>query len=705
MQKKLDTADMRQLILQMNPLQLSILVAIPFVLLFSTMNFTLGLYDLAQIELLMVLTLSGLYWWSKKEASGFLLKNLFVLHPTLLFSFLFLQGGYSDVGFIWSFGFPLIACLSAGSRIGMVWTLIYALIIGLLGFGSEEIGWQKTLYIGLAYLAFSLIAFYTVISREKSELNKELRLFETTTRLKHEEHALETSKISHRGLLDAMPHAIAVFSDGKWIYCNWNAAQLLGVDSVEQMIGSSLFDYVDADDHERLLEHIKHMSESGRSASLSNIRLLRKDNGQGFSGLLHSSPVSLEGKAAFLVSLEDEAEQGRLIEERGSLQAQLEHAQRLESLGVLAGGIAHDFNNLLAAIMGNAELAKDKIGAKSAGAEHIENIIGTCDHAAELCKQMLAYAGKGSYALEVLNLNEMVKSMGKLIRASVSSNISLKMKLDGNLPGLEGDVAQVQQLILNFIVNSAEAIGNEGGEIKLTTGSRYMDRAALEQLYNGTKISEAEYVIIEVRDDGCGMDKAMQARIFDPFFTSKETGSGLGLSAVLGIVRGHRGAIQVFSTPGKGSAFRVYFPSTEQSFKEQQVTTMEVEAWHGDGTVLVVDDDLRVRSVASAFIRKLDFDVITADDGKEGLELFREHHQKLVAVLLDMTMPVMGGVDAMIGMREFDCSIPIIIVSGYSEVEAGTMVAGDRPNAFLQKPFKAKDLKTTLYEVMHEQAD
>ncbi len=362
-------------------------------------------------------------------------------------------------------------------------------------------------------------------------------------------------------------------------------------------------------------------------------------------------------------------------------------------------------NNLLAAIMGNAELARIKVDMQSPAAEHIENIIGSCDHAAELCKQMLAYAGKGSYELEVINLNELIKSMGKLIRASVGSNISLKMKLDGDLPGIEGDLAQVQQLLLNFIVNSADAIGKGTGEIKISTGAKFVMREILDQLYNGKELPEREYVIIEVRDNGCGMDQALQARIFDPFFTTKETGSGLGLSAVLGIVCGHYGAIQLFSEPGRGTAFRVYFPATDQSFKEKIVTTMEVEVWHGDGTVLIVDDDLRVRSVASAFIQNLEFDVLTADDGKEGLALFKEHHKKLVAVLLDMTMPVMGGVDAMIGMREIDRSVPIVLVSGYSETEAGLLVSGDRPNAFLQKPFKAKVLKSTLYEIMREQAD
>jgi len=429
-------------------------------------------------------------------------------------------------------------------------------------------------------------------------------------------------------------------------------------------------------------------------------RLLRKD-GQKIVVKLHSSPVKHEGKEAFLVSAEDMSEQKEYDTEHHHLKEQLEHSQRLESLGVLAGGIAHDFNNLLTAILGNAELARGSLDDKPAVIAHIDNIVGSCDSAAELCKQMLAYAGKGSYEMRVINLNEMVKTMGKLIRASVSSKIALKIKLESNLPGIEGDRAQIQQLILNFIVNSADAIGSESGEIKVSSGVRNMTVEQLSKLFNGSKLTEDEYVVLEVRDTGCGMSTEMQDKIFDPFFTTKETGSGLGLSAVLGIVRGHHGALQVFSTPGKGTAFRVYLPSTKQPYQEKNVSTVEVDAWRGDGKVLVVDDDLRVRNVAKAFVEKLNFDVITAEDGKEGLEIFTQQHDNLVAVLLDMTMPVMGGVDAMAGMREVNANVPVIIVSGYSEVETGALIRGDRPDAFLQKPFKAKALKIVLYEVMH----
>jgi len=691
---------MRHAILTMNPLQLSLLVSIPFVLIFSLINFTQNIYDLGQLEMGMVVSMAALYWWVVKQDKPFLQQNLYILHPAVLFALLFMQGGMSDIGFIWSFGFPFVACLSAGSRTGLVWTIAYAIVITALNALTGGMEWLKLGYIGLGYIAFSLLAIYTVLWREKMQESSQLRLSETTSSLKHEKHLLSDSKISHRSLLDALPHALGVHSEYKWIYCNTAAARLWGADSPEEIIGTSIFDYLHHDDHEKIRQRIEKMAKTGLPAPVTEERLLRK-NGQQTMVKLQSCPVKHEGKQAFLVTAEDISQQKEYDVEHHHLKAQLEHAQRLESLGVLAGGIAHDFNNLLTAILGNAELARGKLDDKQAVIGHIDNIVGSCDNAAELCKQMLAYAGKGSYEMRVINLNKMVKTMGKLIRASVSRNIALKIKLQSDLPGIEGDTAQIQQLILNFIVNSADAIGSASGEIKVSTGVRQMTHKQLGELFNGSELPEDEYVILEVRDTGCGMDKAMQDKIFDPFFTTKETGSGLGLSAVLGIVRGHQGALQVFSTPGKGTAFRVYLPSSTQSFSEKAVSTVEVDAWRGDGKVLVVDDDLRVRNVAKSFVEKMNFDVITAEDGKEGLSVFSKQHNNLVAVLLDMTMPIMGGVDAMAGMRKINANVPVIIVSGYSEVEAGALIRGDRPDGFLQKPFKAKALKAALYEVMH----
>ncbi|WP_231288336.1 ATP-binding protein [Mariprofundus ferrooxydans] len=677
-----------------------LLVALVFVGTFGAVNLMFGFTLLAEVELIMVATLAALIVWNRFDGPLAILKNLFILHPVILFAALFFAGGMSGIGFIWSFGIPFIACMVAGTRAGLIWSLLYAALIAAVSFFSPDFDWLKLLYIGLAYVPFTMIALFTAQSMERVARLKDELLDDTTRLLKHEKHVLSENRGNHRAMLDVMPHAIAVHRDGRWIYCNPAGARLLAADGAEDVIGTSVFDYIHPDDHKQVSDRIRHMSETGRPAPVEEIRLIRRD-GDEITVKLQGGPVVVDGKPAFLVTAEDTSERRQLDQEHNELKAQLEHAQRLESLGVLAGGIAHDFNNLLAAIMGNAELARDMIGGESPADPYIENIVGTCDHASELCKQMLAYAGKGSYELEVLDINEMVRSMGKLIRASVGDNIVLKIKLDPRLPGVEGDLAQIQQLILNFIVNSADAIGTETGEIKLSSGARYMQREALDKLYHGAELPEGEYVVIEVRDNGIGMDPATQTKIFDPFYTTKETGSGLGLSAVLGIVQGHHGAIQLFSAPGKGTAFRVYLPSTEQSVKEQMVTTVEVEAWRGAGSVLVVDDDLRVRSVAASFVEKLDFDVLTADDGREGVEQFRKHHDHLKAVLLDMTMPVMGGAEAMLGMREIDKTVPIILVSGYSEVEAGKLIAGDRPDGFLQKPFKAKALKSVLYEVMH----
>ncbi|MDX8406340.1 MAG: response regulator [Mariprofundus sp.] len=686
--------------IQMQMLNRCLIVAMIFVTIFGVINLISGFILQAEIELAIVLTLAGLLLWGHMGGPLGLLKNLCILHPFILFAILFTTTGGSGIGFIWSFGIPFIACMVAGARIGLIWSLLYAVCLVGMNFYFDVYEWLTLLYISLAYIPFTLIALFTAHSMEQVAQFTSGLLNDASRQLKHGEHMLSDNRASQRALLDAMPYAIGVHRDGRWIYCNPATARLLHADGPEAVIGTSVFEYVATEDHARIHERIEQMFRRGRPAPTTEVQM-RSCNGTSFTARIQSCPVTLDGEPAILVTAENDSEREQQNQEHTGLKAPLEHAQRLESLGVLAGGIAHDFNNLLTAIMGNAELARIKVTETSAAGPHIDQIINTCDHAAELCKQMLAYAGKGTYALEVLNISDMIMSMGKLIRASVSDTISMKIKLDPDLPGVEGDLAQIQQLVLNFIINSADAIGSGSGEIKLSSGVRQLQRHQLDQLYNGTGLPEGEYVVIEVRDNGCGMDKDMQTKIFDPFFTTKEMGSGLGLSAVLGIVRGHHGAIQLFSAPDKGTAFRVYLPSTARAVQEQAITTMEVEAWRGEGAVLVVDDDLRVRTVAACFIEAMDFQVLTADDGKEGVEKFEQHHDNLVAVVMDMTMPVMGGAEAIQAMRRIDSDVPIILVSGYSEVEAGRLITGDRPDAFLQKPFKAKRLKSVLYEVMH----
>ena len=680
-----------------------LLVGVAFVTGFGISNLTHGFHLLGWTELGMTLTLGFAVWWSYHGASLFSLRSITTAHAGLLFFIMFFHGGSSGLGYMWVLGFPFVTCFMLGSRIGLVWTAFYAAAITIYWIagwpesGYLDFAWREMAYMGVVYLAFTLVAYFTTILRERGEKLER----EALIQLKSEADALAESEARYKTLLDTSPNAVGVNRDGKWVYVNPAAAKLFAAKDADEIIGTPILNYVYPDYHAMVVERMQSQQEHNTSLPVVEMKLARL-NAEVFTAEVQSSPVVFEGEASFLVTCVDISERKRYEEERLSLQSQLEHAQRLESLGVLAGGIAHDFNNLLAAILGNVELLKMEVKESEKTGRHFSNVVESCDQAAKLSKQMLAYAGKGNYLLEVLNINKMVRSMSRLIKASVSSHIELRVKLDSGLPCVEGDAAQIQQVILNFIVNGAEAIGEKSGEIKLTTRTVHAKRDFLDTLYNGIHLPEGEYVVIEVKDSGCGIAKDLQSKVFEPFFTTKEMGTGLGLSALLGIVRAHKGAVQLVSELGHGAAFSILIPSTDKPAATRGVDTSEVERWQGEGTVLVVDDDPTVREVASAIVTGFHFEVLTANDGREGVNTFRKHHRKITAVLLDMTMPQLGGIDAMREMREIDASVPIILVSGYSEVSIRSLSSGEQPDAFVQKPFKAKELKKGLYRVLSE---
>jgi len=410
-----------------------------------------------------------------------------------------------------------------------------------------------------------------------------------------------------------------VHRDGQWVYANPSALKLLGAKYFGEIVNLPIMNFVHPDYRNMVLHRIEKMEETNQSMAIVEEKFIRL-NGEVFTVEVGSRPIIFDGKASYMITFRDISKLKRYEDEQKSLQQQLEHAQRLESLGVMAGGIAHDFNNLLAAITGNAELLKDEVKDVAGAQPYMHNIDESCGHAADLCRQMLAYAGKGSYSLEAIDVNALMQSMGRLIRASVSSSVSLKVKLDSQLPMIEGDISQIKQIILNFIVNSADAIGSAEGEIKLSTYTTLVDRTLMSKIYNGLNLSEGKYTVLEVKDNGPGISKAIQEKIFDPFFTTKGTGSGLGLSAVLGIVRAHHGAVQLESEPGKGTMFRVFLPISSQSEPAHVIQTSELNAWKGDGLVLIVDDDETVRKVVKAFMTKFGFETIIATDGREGAD-------------------------------------------------------------------------------------
>jgi CheY-like chemotaxis protein len=378
----------------------------------------------------------------------------------------------------------------------------------------------------------------------------------------------------------------------------------------------------------------------------------------------------------------------------------MQEAQKMESLGILAGGIAHDFNNLLVGIVGNADFALLSEPADSAIRGSLEDIVDASHRAAELTNQMLAYSGKGRFVVGSIDLAQLVADTSRLLEAVISKNARLELDLE-KVPAVEGDATQLRQVVMNLITNGSDALEGGRGTVRLSTRLVDADSQMLSRFHFGETLTEGSYVCFEVTDSGSGMDEATVARIFDPFFTTKFTGRGLGLAAALGIVRAHRGAIEVQSQPGLGTTFRLLLPPVvDELGVRPQSAAPAGEGWHGSGLVLVVDDEPPVLRVLKRLLEQGGFDVLTAGSGREALERFPEHAEKIVAVILDMTMPELDGEETFMALRDLDAGVPIILASGYSESEVRSGFAGDGPNGFLQKPFTSESLVTALRQVL-----
>ena len=384
------------------------------------------------------------------------------------------------------------------------------------------------------------------------------------------------------------------------------------------------------------------------------------------------------------------------------LERQIQHAQKLESLGVLAGGIAHDFNNLLMGVLGYADLALMDLAPEAPAREYLEGIETSARRAAELAKQMLAYSGKGRFIVRPLDLSALVQEMTHLLEVSISKKSVLKYHFAEGIPSFEGDATQVRQVVMNLITNASDAIGDRSGLIGVRTGAQYCDRDYLCETYLDDDLVPGLYVYLEVSDTGCGMTREQEEKIFDPFFTTKFTGRGLGLAAVLGIVRGHSGAIKVYSEPGKGTTFKVLFPIADEAAECVDPEAEVRGEWQGAGTVLLVDDEDTVRALGRKMLERMGFSVLAAADGLEGVEVFREHCDDIRFVLLDMTMPHMGGEEAFREMHRIRDDVPVILSSGYNEQDAVSHFAGKGLAGFIQKPYGSVDLKAALRQVLGE---
>ena len=405
---------------------------------------------------------------------------------------------------------------------------------------------------------------------------------------------------------------------------------------------------------------------------------------------VHRDP---KGNATVLRGLMlDHTDQFEAMMEREQMQLKLLEVQKLESLGVLAGGIAHDFNNLLTGILGNASLIQMDLDELHPLRSRIDSVVSAANRAADLTRQLLAYSGKGRFVVSALHLPDQIREIVELLRASVPKNVTLSLDLDDDVPSIAADSAQLQQVVMNLVINGAEATGTRVGRVHVRTGESTVGDVQPPGLVGQRTLNPGRYVFLEVEDNGCGMDQQTRSRIFDPFFTTKPKGRGLGMAAVLGIVWGHGGGIAIDSVLGEGTTFRVFFLATEEEL--QRDISIPIATVTAGGLVLLIDDEEEVRDAAAAMLAHLGYGVITAVDGKQGVDLFSEFVDELHAVILDMTMPGMSGMEVYEQLQRIGPEVPVIFSSGYDRVEGLRQLDGSTP--FLRKPYTLRELVRLL---------
>jgi two-component system, cell cycle sensor histidine kinase and response regulator CckA len=413
-----------------------------------------------------------------------------------------------------------------------------------------------------------------------------------------------------------------------------------------------------------------------------------------------------DGKIIGLLGISrDVTEKRRLEEEKLQFERQMQQSQKLESLGVMAGGIAHDFNNLLTSILGYSDMALSHLSPDSPVRELIEEVVTGARRAAELTNQLLAYSGKGHITVEAIDLSGLIQKMVKLLEISVSKKCVLACRLAKNLSMIEADATQIRQVVMNLIINGSEAIGEKEGEIMISTGVRECDADFLAESYLDDALPEGTYVFFEVADNGSGMTLETRARIFDPFFTTKFTGRGLGLAAVLGIVRRHRGAIKIHSEPGHGTSFLVLFPAANRPIRLVTDEKKATQAWAVEGCALVVDDEESVRLLARRMLEKMGLSVMTAADGEKGISLVRQHPRTFRLVLLDLTMPGLDGMETFQEIQRLEPGLPIIISSGFNQGWATRRFADCPPAGFIQKPYQFQELQSHIRLVLEAEGE
>ena len=555
--------------------------------------------------------------------------------------------------------------------------------------------WANGVMLGLRDEAGTLVGLAKIIRDD-------------TERKRSEEQLQYQQNLADAITTNAAEGMLLIDNEGRVTYANPTAQTMFGW-TQEELVGELLHEKL----HAGLPDGTRHSSDecshirvllTGETVRCPEDYFVHKD---GRIVPVSSSIAAIRSDsliAGAVMVVRDLTEQKEAEATQRENEEALQQAQKLESIGVLAGGIAHDFNNLLTGIMGNAGLARRAInaGRMEQAAALLRDVLSASERAADLTRQLLAYAGKGRFIILPVDLTKLVREVSTLIRASISKKITLVIDVPDDCPLVEADRAQLQQLVMNLVINGGEAIGDEPGTLTVRIRTEHFTERRERPRAEGFPISTGDYVRIDVTDTGAGMDEETRIRIFEPFFTTKFLGRGLGLSAALGIVRGHRGAISVRSEPGQGTTFTVLLPVQREPRRVDRVSghvTVDRDI-QGAGTLLVADDEEGVRSLVSNVLQDAGYTVELARDGAEAIERLRQLGQSVRLVLLDLTMPILSGAQTATELRRLQPDIPIIAMSGYGDIEVMQRFSEAGVSDFLPKPFTPDHLAAKIRDVL-----
>jgi PAS domain S-box-containing protein len=505
---------------------------------------------------------------------------------------------------------------------------------------------------------------------------------------------LRKSEERFRSLMTLSPDIISIIdANGNLTYNSPAALAIHGYDQ-EEMINRNIFDLMHPEDQERIGTEFAKLLGGPNQQAIVQYRYRSKDGSYSWMecrAVNHLDNPFINGIIAISrdFSARKAEEQKQLEFERN-----LQQSQKLESLGVLSGGIAHDFNNILAIIMGYCALTKMDYEKTEKNIPEIEKAV---ERAAALCRQMLAYAGKASLTHTQIIMSTLVDEMVSMLKTTIKQNVLIKSELGAGIPAISGDASQIRQIVMNLIINAAEAIGDDQGEIGVSLAKAEIKAEQTEKDHIGKTIPAGQYICLEVTDNGCGMEEETRRKIFEPFYTTKFTGRGLGMSAVLGIITAHKGALQLESQPGQGTTFKVYLPVHIGNSETEETHRKAASApWQGSGTILLAEDEVQVKYIAITLLKKLGFKVIDAANGKEALELYQKNAADITLVVTDIGMPVMNGYELFYKLKQLSPQLPIVISSGFGEGDIALKIPPEKTAGFINKPYNFDKLRDVL---------